>query len=219
MTEPVDNDLWVQRWAEGKIGFHEGRPNALLQHHVDRLGAARRVLVPLCGKAVDLAFLAGRGHTVIGVELVEDAVRAFFAEHRLTPAVSARGKLTAYTAGAITLLAGDVFDATDEVLGPIDALYDRAALIALPADLRPRYVAHLRGLLPAGATGLVISIDYPEHQLAGPPFSVPETEVRHLFDGLTVELLESGPVKSGRLAEQGVTATEMCFRIAVPDRG
>jgi thiopurine S-methyltransferase len=216
MPEPIDNDFWAARWAEGKIGFHEGRPNAMLERHVDRLGAGRRVLVPLCGKAVDLAYLAARGHTVIGVELVEDAVRAFFAEHQLTPAVAARGKLTAYRAGAITLLAGDVFDATDDVLGPIDALYDRAALIALPADVRPRYVAHLRGLLPAGATGLLISIEYPEHQLSGPPFSVPEAEVRHLFDGLTVELLDSAPVRTGRLAEQGVTATEMCFRIAVP---
>lgn len=212
----TENDAWVARWREGRIGFHEGRPNAMLEHHVDRLGAARRVLVPLCGKAVDLAFLAARGHTVIGVELVEDAVRAFFAEHQLTPAVSTRGKLTAYTAGAITLLVGDIFDATDEVLGPVDALYDRAALIALPADVRPRYVAHLRGLLPAGAAGLLISIEYPEHQMTGPPFSVPETEVRHLFDGLTVELLESGPIRSGRIYDQGVAATEMCFRIAVP---
>jgi hypothetical protein len=84
----------------GQIGFHEGAPNAFLQEHVAKLGASRQVLVPLCGKSEDLAFLAARGHAVVGVELVEDAVRAFFSEHGLTPAVTARGGFTAYSHGA-----------------------------------------------------------------------------------------------------------------------
>src|SRR5688572_17571248 len=103
---------WLARWREGRIGFHEGKPNAQLEHQVAHLGERRTVLVPLCGKAEDLAYLAARGHTVVGVELAEDAVRQFFVEHGLTPAVSSRGPFTAYTAGAITLLAGDIFDTT-----------------------------------------------------------------------------------------------------------
>ena len=212
----MDPDEWFARWRDGRIGFHEGRPNDMLERHLARLGTARRVLVPLCGKAEDLAFLAAHGHQVIGVELVEDAVRAFFAEHDLTPEVSARGPFTAYTAGAITLLAGDIFATTPELLGPVDALYDRAALIALPPEVRPRYVAHLRGLLPAGARGLVISLEYPEDAMSGPPFSVREPEVRQLFAGLDLELLEAGPARGGKCAERGLAATVKCFHFEVP---
>src|SRR4051812_12173703 len=152
-------DDWLGRWREGRTAFHEGRPNDLLVRHAARLAGRRRVLVPLCGKSEDLAFLAARGHDVVGVELAEQAVQAFFAEHDLTPSIARRGSVIAYevgpgmvrpaapagpagptASGAIALWAGDFFAVTPELLGPVDALYDRAALIALPAELRPRYV-------------------------------------------------------------------------------
>jgi thiopurine S-methyltransferase len=205
---------WRARWRDGRIGFHEGRPNALLARHADRLAGARRVLVPLCGKAEDLAFLAGRGHEVVGVELAEEAVRAFFAEHALVPEVAPRGPLTAFTAGAITLLVGDVFATTPALVGPVDAFYDRAALIALPAELRGRYVAQLRGLLPAGAPGLVIAIEYDQARVAGPPFSVSEAEVRAHFAGCAIDKLADAPATDlARCNDAGVAVAERCFAI------
>lgn len=207
----MDATFWNERWAEGRIGFHEGRPNDYLVRHVDRLGAARRVLVPLCGKAHDLAFLASRGHTVVGVELVEDAVRAFFAEHDVTPTVERCGALTAYRAGAITIFAGDWFATGAELLGPVDAFYDRAALIALPPAMRPRYAAHLRAVAPA-ATGLLITLEYPADAIDGPPFSVLADEVHALHGDGRVAELEHGPARGGRLPP-GV-GRERCFVIA-----
>jgi len=208
------HDEWIARWRDGRIGFHEGRPNALLERHLDRLAGCRRVLVPLCGKAEDLAFLAARGHEVIGIELAEQAVREFFAEHRLEPSVAAHGPFIAYRAGPIALLVGDVFAATAALLGPIDAVYDRAALIALPAALRPRYVAQIRALLPAGAPSLVITLEYDQRAMTGPPFAVLEAELRALHAGATIELLEERAANGGgKCAQSGVAATERCFAI------
>jgi len=209
----MNPDFWQSRWREGRIGFHEGAPNAFLRAHLAALGASRRVFVPLCGKTEDLAFLAAHGHTVVGLELVEDAVRAFFAEHGLTPTVTPRGALTEYASGPITLLAGDVFAATPALLGPVDALYDRAALIALPEALRVRYAAHLRALLPRGADGLLVTVEYPQEAMEGPPFSVPEVEVRRLFDGLSIDLLDRRPAEGGRLASMGEAAVESAFHL------
>src|SRR4051812_36053592 len=121
----MDTEFWRARWQEGRIGFHEGVPNAYLAKYGDRLSSARRVLVPLCGKTVDLAYLAGRGHEVIGIELVDDAVRQFFAEHGTVAAVEKRGAFQAYTAGPITVLAGDFFASTPELVGPVEAIFDR----------------------------------------------------------------------------------------------
>jgi thiopurine S-methyltransferase len=173
------------------------------------------VLVPLCGKAVDLAYLAGLGHDVVGVELVEDAVAAFFAEHALTPTIARDEAFVRYQAGGITILAGDVFATTPGVLGPIDALYDRAALIALPPDLRARYVEHLRGMLAAGTPGLLVTLEYPQDAMAGPPFAVLEDEVRQLYDGVEVTLLDDEPADAPRLRAAGVSARERCYALAL----
>lgn len=199
---------WAARWREGRTGFHEGRPNDLLQRHVGELGGARRVLVPLCGKAVDLRYLAERGHEVVGVELVEDAVAAFFEENQLAPTKAPRGALTAYRAGAITVLAGDFFAVTAEDVGAPDAFYDRAALVALPPELRVRYVQHLRTL--TAGPGVVVTFDYPQELMAGPPFSVSEADVRAHFPDRRVDLLETRPAGNPRLQ---ATATECCLAV------
>src|SRR5262245_60994040 len=128
---PAMNEDWIARWRDGRIGFHESRANDYLVRYHARL-AGHRVLVPLCGRAEDLAYLAAHGHAVVGIELAEQAVREFFDAHALVPAVAARGPFIEYTAGAITLYAGDFFAVTSALVGPIDVLYDRAALIALP---------------------------------------------------------------------------------------
>jgi thiopurine S-methyltransferase len=173
------------------------------------------VLVPLCGKAEDLAFLAAHGHEVVGIEIAEQAVREFFADHSLTPSIEPRGPYVAYTSPPITLLAGHFFAATPELLGPLDALYDRAALVALPLDLRPRYVQHLRALLPAAAPGLVITLEYDQRRIDGPPFSVLEPELRSLYTGRSLELLEERPGDVARCAEAGVPVTQRCFALGL----
>lgn len=203
--------FWAERWREGKIGFHEGKPNAWLVAFADRLAGKARVLVPLCGKAADLAFLAARGHEVVGVELVEDAVRAFFAEHGLAPAVTPRGPLVEYRAGAIAIFAGDVFAATAERVGAIDAIYDRAALIALPPALRPRYVAHLRALAGPALHALTVTLEYDQDQMAGPPFSVPRAEVIAHYAGRTIDELASAPAALSR--PDAPAAIERCFLV------
>ncbi|HET7503031.1 MAG TPA: thiopurine S-methyltransferase [Kofleriaceae bacterium] len=210
---------WLARWRDGRIAFHEGRPNALLEHHVARLAGCRRVLVPLCGKSEDLALLAAHGHDVVGVELAEQAVQAFFDAHALVPAVTVRGPLVEYRAGAVTLLAGDLFATTPELVGPIDALYDRAALVALPPALRPRYVEQVRTLVAGGGAGLVITLEYDQSLMTGPPFAVLEAELRALYAGASVELVEDRPFSGeGKCTQSGVSATERCFWVRLDER-
>lgn len=206
----MDPAFWFARWQEGRIGFHEGAPNAFLAQHVDRLASHRRVLVPLCGKAEDLAFLASHGHEVVGIELVEDAVRQFFAEHGAEPTVEERHGMRCFTWDAITLVAGDVFATTAEIVGPIDAIYDRAALVALPPETRVRYVAHLRRLAPAARRELLVTLDYPPDAAAGPPFCVTDDEVHRLFAGAAIELLGEAADPSGRA---GGKMVERCYEL------
>ncbi|MEO7732801.1 MAG: thiopurine S-methyltransferase [Kofleriaceae bacterium] len=207
------HDEWLARWRDGRIGFHEGQPNVFLDRYLARLAGARRVFVPLCGRSEDLALLAAHGHEVVGVELSEQAVREFFELHALVPAVTSHGPFVAYRAGSITLLVGDLFDTTPALVGATDALYDRAALIALPAELRARYVAHVRALLPAGAPGLVITLEFDAALMSGPPFPVVEDELRALYAGATVEWLEDGAAPGGKCAQTKTPATERCFAI------
>lgn len=209
----MDSNFWHSRWAEGRIGFHEGKPNAHLVKHLSALGVKKRVFVPLCGKTEDLAFLASQGHEAVGVEFVEPAVKAFFDERGVTPVVDTHGPFKRYTAANITVLAGDFFATTRSLLGPVDALYDRAAIIALPETMRGGYVKHLRALLPAGAPGLVITVEYPQDQLEGPPFSVPEAELRAHYAGTKMELLEQVPAEGPRLTP--VHAVEKCFSLSL----
>ncbi len=209
----MEPSFWKARWEEGRIGFHEGTPNAFLERHVARLGERGRVFVPLCGKAEDMAFLAKQGHEVVGIDLVESAVRDFFREHALEPVEEKSDRFTTLRAGAFTLHAGDVFAIEPRDLAGVTAVYDRAAVVALPPDLRTKYAAHLRSLVPAGTPILVVTFDYPQEKMEGPPFSVPEEELRRLYAGLSIERLDEAPIATGRLADAGVGATEQCWLV------
>jgi thiopurine S-methyltransferase len=202
----VDPTFWQERWQEGRTAFHEGRPNAFLEQFHDRvLGDCESILVPLCGKTEDLAYLAGRGHTVVGIELVEDAVRQFFAGHGIEPAIEGQ----VYRAGALTIVAGDIFGVTPAVIGDIDGIYDRAALVALPRELRDRYVTHLRTVLASTAVAeLLVSIEHTSGD--GPPFSVETDEVRARFADATIEELGQGDDPRGR------PMRERCYSIRFP---
>ena len=203
-------------WREGRIGFHEASGNGYLRTYVDYLGQGRRVLVPLCGKTVDMAFLAARGHTVVGVEFVEAAARAFFAERDLVPTETpaTENSLLRLSAGAVTIVVGDFFAATTDDVGFIDAFYDRAALIALAPGVRGRYVEHLKSLVTFGAPGLLITFEYDAALMDGPPFPVFAVEVLQRFGQERVHELAHGPVPQPRLNAAGGVGTERCYHIS-----
>jgi thiopurine S-methyltransferase len=176
-------EFWQARWSRSEIGFHLSEVNPYLQRYWPALALAEnaRVLVPLCGKSLDLAWLAGQGYQVMGVELAQRAVEDFFAEHELLPEISEVGAFRRYQAGNVEIYCGDFFALTEQQLAGCVALYDRAALIALPIAMRERYVAHLTQILPAGCEGLLVTMDYDQSQMDGPPFAVADDEVQRLF--------------------------------------
>ena len=207
----MDADFWLQRWREGQIGFHRGEVMPLLEQYWPSLAvpAGSRVFVPLAGKTLDMHWLAAQGLQVLGCELSPLAVEAFFAEAGITPQVQLDTDGSHHRAGAIDLVQGDVFALREQTLATMDAFYDRAALIALPAGMRRRYVDEVYGKLPAGCRGLLITLEYPPAEKDGPPFPVPEEEVQALFaphwdvERLTRrDILASEP----RFIAEGVTA-------------
>lgn len=185
----MDNEFWHSRWAENRIGFHLDDINPLLTEYWPMLAPKREetVFVPLCGKSLDLNWLATKHDHVVGVELSEIAVRAFFAENFYTPTVSTfSSTMKLYQFDELSIFSGDYFTAPLETY-PL--IYDRAALIAMPEQMRKQYVERLRSLLAPGGRMLLVTVDYPQHELEGPPFAVSENEVRALFDGLNVTRL------------------------------
>jgi thiopurine S-methyltransferase len=197
----MDKDFWLERWHEGKIGFHQDRVTPLLEKYWDalELPAGSTVFVPLAGKSLDMAWLAARGHRVLGVELSELAVQQFFAEHGLVPTIGDSRFGRHYVFGSIELICGDAFALDAALLADCAAVYDRAALIALPPTMRQRYADELYARLPTGCRGLLVTLEYPQHEKAGPPFSVEESEVHALFGrDWRIDLLERRDI----LAEQ-----------------
>lgn len=179
----MDKSFWLDRWDTDRTGFHNPAVNALLErHHAAVLAGQARVLVPLCGKSLDLWWLRDQGHEVVGVELSEKAVLAFFQEAGVRPDRSPEGALTAWRTEGLTLYQGDFFAFT----GRFDAVWDRAALVALPPPMRARYAQHLRALVEG--PGLLVTFDYDQGAREGPPFAVPEDEVRRHY--ARVERLE-----------------------------
>lgn len=205
----MDRDFWLERWARGETGFHQSQPHAGLVRHWPSLRLARdaRVFVPLAGKSPDLHWLAAQGHRVIGVELAGLAVRAFFEDAGLEAVSEPAGRFTRHRCGTLELLCGDVFDLDRGTLGEVAAVFDRAALVALPPELRTAYAAHLTGLTTAGTRTLLVTLEYDQSRMAGPPFSVHEPEVRALYGAQhRIGLLERrAPPDAARFAQRGVT--------------
>lgn len=169
----MDTSFWHHKWEANEIGFHEGTPNALLVRHFGalELTPGGRVFLPLCGKTRDIAWLLDQGYRVAGAELSSIAVEQLFADLGLTPQIVSSGALQCYSAPHIDIFVGDIFALTRDMLGAVDAVYDRAALVALPLEMRGRYAAHLR-TLTYPAPQLVICFEYDQTQLDGPPFCV-----------------------------------------------
>ncbi|WP_298134679.1 thiopurine S-methyltransferase [Acidiferrobacter sp.] len=205
-------EFWHARWHENRIGFHQSEINRFLLRHAAVLGTSGPVFVPLCGKSRDMAWLAEQGRQVVGIEISPLAVEAFFREQNIPVDRVGRGEYLEYRSTDITILLGDYFRLTAELLGPVAAVYDRAALIAMPPAMRPAYAEQMARLLAPGTPVLLIAPFSPKDAHSGPPFPVSSAEIQEIFAGhFTVEVLEcerKTPEDDPQLAEQGLAWRE-----------
>lgn len=195
----MDAEFWHSRWDAREIGFHQEQGNPLLKAHFSQLvlSAGDRVFIPLCGKTKDIAWLLANNYWVVGAELSEIAVKELFAELGVTAQVKPVGKLLHYAASNIDIYLGDIFELSAEVLQSVDAIYDRAALVALPHAMRCKYAQHLNDISQL-APQLVICFEYDQRVHDGPPFSVTEKELReHYEEHYTIACVERIAVAGG----------------------
>jgi len=195
----MNHDFWKNRWVANEIGFHLPEAHEWLVNYISKLNLSKgsRIFLPLCGKTLDIHWLLQQGYRVAGCELVEMAIQQLFDELKVKPTVTAIGAIKRYSAANIDVYVGDVFELTAGMLGHVDAIYDRAALVALPKDIRARYTQHLMAITQR-APQLVICFEYDTSLHAGPPFSVSADELReHYANSYTLTLLENEAMPDG----------------------
>lgn len=195
----MDAAFWRDRWTGREIAFHQKEANPGLVKYFDRLALTQgsRVFLPMCGKTRDIAWFLSQGFCVAGVEWVDTAVQELFAEMDVKPKRSDAGRLKLYQADGIDIFSGDFFDLSPEILGHVDAVYDRAALVALPAETRERYAGHMKKITNR-APQLLIHYEYDQAAIAGPPFSISDNELKRHYGGShDLTLLEDAAVEGG----------------------
>lgn len=195
----MDTNFWHQKWEKNEIAFHESEANPLLVKYFKALSLVkgRRVFLPLCGKTLDIPWLLSNGYRVAGVELSKIAIEQLFTELGVEPKIAGVGEVDHYSAKNIDIFAGDIFDLSGKMLGPVDAIYDRAALVALPEALRNRYTAHLTAITHK-APQLLLCYEYDQGLMEGPPFSISTEEVnRHYGNSYDLTLMASAHVPGG----------------------
>ncbi|MBT4015506.1 MAG: thiopurine S-methyltransferase [Deltaproteobacteria bacterium] len=198
---------WESRWQEGRIGFHLPEVNSYLLRYFDKLLTqdTESVFVPLCGKTLDLPWLARRTKKVVGIELVHKAVQEFFKENKLTHSIQKSGKLNLFSNDNIDLFQGDFFDLNKAQTSPFEAIYDRASIVAFDRSERQRYVNHLMSFLKPGGRILLITLEYDQNKMTGPPFSVPTDEIEWLYAPYGIlELLETSDIFDERFRKNGL---------------
>lgn len=212
-------EFWHERWRNGQIGFHQPTVDRNLKRHwpMLNLGRGSRVLVPLCGKSLDLTWLRDAGHSVVGIEISAAAIESFFAENGITAQRRVQGDFEIYEASNLQLFCGDFFKFTSALAGEAAAVYDRAALIAWAPEQRARYAAHIAGLLSAGTPMLLNTLEYEQAQMEGPPFSVTSDEVRELYaPRFKIQEIARQDIlaRELRLRKRGLTAlAEVCYHL------
>jgi thiopurine S-methyltransferase len=179
----MEANFWHDMWASGVVGFHQPDINVYLKNHWSKLNLKgdESVLVPLCGKSLDMIWLAQQGHSVLGIELSQQALDEFLAENKLSAKPVQTENHCSYQLPDMTLLCGDFFHLTAEQCADVKVVYDRAAIVALPEQMRQDYVQHLKAILPKGTQYLLVAMEYDQSLMQGPPFSVSEKEIRALF--------------------------------------
>lgn len=178
----MESGFWKEKWVKHELGFHLPFVHPILKRFLPLFDLPKRarVFLPLCGKTLDIGYLLSEGYRVTGVELSEIAVAELFQELGVEPEVSDWAGGQCWRHGDLTVFQGDFFALTPERVGAVDLVYDRAALVALPHGMRERYAARMPEL-SGGAPQLVITFEYDQAQMEGPPFSVPVANVEHLY--------------------------------------
>ncbi|MFN8576912.1 MAG: thiopurine S-methyltransferase [Candidatus Sericytochromatia bacterium] len=192
----MDSNFWLERWNKNEIGFHRNEANPILVKFFNQLSLKDkdRIFIPLCGKTLDISWLISNGFKVVGVELSEIAIQQLFSDINIKPNISEIKNFKHYSSENIDIYVGDFFNMTKEILGNVDAIYDRACIIALPEEMRNNYAKHLVNI-SNNTNQLLITFDYNQNERQGPPFSVSEEEVnRHYKDSYNINLLESSDI-------------------------
>ena len=206
--------FWHDRWKNQLTRWHRAEYNDLMLKHWPSLNApdGSEVLVPLCGKSLDMLWLADQGYSIVGLEMVEQAINTFFSENQLSPESTQFGKLVKHSSTPFTIFQGDVF-ALEAGTVQADAWYDRAAMVAIPPSTRESYVQQIRQQTKPGAVGLLITLTYPQHEGDGPPFSLTDEDAFSLFsEGFEIERLEVIDVSDEK--DRGVSSvTSSVFKI------
>ena len=185
----MNAEFWHNRWQEKRIGFHQPDVNPLLAKYFTQLNlpANSRIFAPLCGKSVDMIWLAKQGFDIVGIELVESAVQAFFIENDISYTIKPHSKnsnIKCYqgtlSGQTIALWAADIFTLTSHDIGHVDAVYDRAALIAMPPELRLQYSQQVCSL-SQNSPQLLLTLNYDQNERAGPPFSISPEQIQQYY--------------------------------------
>ena len=215
----MKKEYWHGKWQQNQIGFNQEEPNPFLLQYINLLNLKRgdRIFVPLCGKSIDMFWLIKQGYYVIGVEFSLIACEAFFKENSIPFEVSKYDLFTVFQGKNITLLSGDFFNLNKSLLGTVNAVFDRAAIIALPEELRQRYAKHFIELLEPNTPLLLISLSYDQNEMEGPPFSVEKKEVEKLYqNNFSIKQLCNKPVEKigPHLLAKGLTqASEQVYHL------
>lgn len=206
----MEASFWQEKWQKNEIGFHEPAVNPLLVNHISALSLqpGDRVFLPLCGKTLDIAWLLSQGYRVVGVELVELAIQQLFDELGIEAEISQKAGFTCYQAMGIEIFVGDLFDLTADLLGKVDAVYDRAAFVALPPEMRRRYAEKI-GEVSRFAVQLLITFDYDKSKMSGPPFSSARADIEASYQPTYQLTLLSGADMPGGL--KGLPAEEFVW--------
>lgn len=183
----MDKDFWLQKWNSDKLGFHQESVTPALAKHFPGSGLeGKSVFVPLCGKSKDMLWFKAHGMKVVGCELAEKAVRDFFLENEIEYTVKdLSDEIKVFESEAAVIYQGDIFKLPS--FEAFDYIYDRAALIALPQVMRAQYADKLKSYMGKGTCLFLISVEYHQSEMQGPPFSVPRKEVDELYEDLKIE--------------------------------
>jgi len=194
----MEQEFWQTKWQARDIGFHKQHENPLLTQYLPhlKLQTGARIFLPLCGKTKDISWLNTQGYNIVGVELIETAVIELFEEMSVSPQIEENSQFKIYQHNGITIFVGDFFQLTQSLLGPVDAIYDRAALVALPKLMRIDYVQHLIKITNM-ANQLLICFEYDQSKMGGPPFSINEDEIFNHYSNYPPRLLTSQNVEGG----------------------